>query len=458
MQSHLPEFVAKMQDAMLPATVIDTFAHYYGLLLAGEGGLIFDRDIRPVPPETLPGVEDYAPHAAAGRAALAQAVRIVLNGGLGTSMGLSGAKSLLPVKNGRCFLEIILAQAEAQGQRLALMNSFNTQAETLAALTRIQPPRMPLTFLQHRFPKVLRKNLAPANWAPDPALEWNPPGHGDVYTALATSGVLDRFLADGIRYAFISNSDNLGASMDPALLGYFISSGASFMMEVAPKTPADIKGGHLARHRDGHLLLREAAQCPPDEIEAFEDIERYRFFNTNNIWIDLRYLKSLLVTGGIVRLPLIRNPKTVDPRDPDSPAVFQIETAMGAAISIFKGAIAVQVPRERFFPVKKCGDLLAVRSDLFAYRDDQTLHIQPAGRATPPRILLDSCYFGRIEDFEARFPDGPPSLVECYDLRVEGDVRFGAGVVIRGDVTLRNRGKSPALVPAGTVLDRNMDF
>jgi UTP--glucose-1-phosphate uridylyltransferase len=447
-----------MRQAQLPEAVIDTFAHYYGQLLAGECGLVFDRDIRPVAAETLPSAASCAPHAAAGRAACSRAVRIVLNGGLGTSMGLTGAKSLLPVKEGRSFLEIILSQAEAQGQRLALMNSFSTRAETQAALERLRPPRMPLCFLQHKYPKVLRQDLAPASWPPDPSLEWNPPGHGDVYTALATSGMLARLLDDGIRYAFISNSDNLGARMDPALLGFFIASGASFMMEVARKTPADIKGGHLARHVQGRLLLRESAQCPAEEIGAFEDIARYQFFNTNNIWIDLHYLKDLLAASGIVRLPMIVNPKTLDPRDPLSPLVFQIESAMGAAISLFEGAIALQVPRERFFPVKKCGDLLAVRSDLFGFGAEEALEVRPVGRAALPSIWLDPRHYGRIDDFEARFPHGPPSLIGCEGLRVEGDVRFAAGVAIRGRVRIRNRGATAAWIPAGARVEGDLDL
>jgi UTP--glucose-1-phosphate uridylyltransferase len=453
MVTHLPEFVAKMQAQGLPQAVIDTFACYYDQVLAGESGLVYDRDIAPVTSEELADARTLSGYAAAGREAMGQAVRIVLNGGLGTSMGLTGPKSLLPVRDGKSFLEIILSQVERQGQRLALMNSFSTQRETEAALRRLAPKRMPWLFLQHKFPKVQRSDMAPAAWPADPTLEWNPPGHGDVYTALATSGTLARLLAEGVRYAFMSNSDNLGAQMDAALLGYFVHSGCPFMMEVAEKTPTDIKGGHLARARSGRLLLRESAQCPADEICAFEDIERYRFFNTNNIWIDLITLQRLLDQEGIVRLPLILNPKTLDPRDKTSPPVFQIETAMGAAISLFEGASAVRVPRERFFPVKKCSDLLAVRSDLFSFTPQGTLALHPPGRPSPPPIRLDGRYYNLIDDFEARFPAGCPSLAACESLSVEGDVIFAAGVTLRGRVTVRNDSGRPATIPAGSVLE-----
>ncbi len=177
----------------------------------------------------------------------------------------------------------------------------------------------------------------------------------------------------GYRYAFTSNVDNLGATIEPAILGYFVAQGLPFMMEVADRTEADQKGGHLARRAaTGRLLLRETAQCPPSDTEAFQDITRHRYFNTNNLWINLDALADLLARSEDgVALPLIRNSKTVDPRDPDSPPVYQLETAMGAAIELFDGAGAIRVPRSRFAPVKTTDDLLGVRSD--AYLSDRRL-------------------------------------------------------------------------------------
>jgi UTP--glucose-1-phosphate uridylyltransferase len=420
--------------------------------------MIRDAEIEPVAPGDLPRAADLGGYAAAGRRAVERTVRIVLNGGLGTSMGLLGPKSLLVVKQGRSFLEIILRQAERRGTRLALMNSFNTHAATLAAVAALKPARPPLYFLQHKFPKVLRDGLAPAGWPANPELEWNPPGHGDVYAALYTSGMLDRLLAEGVRTAFICNSDNLGAGIDPALLGYFIETGLPFMMEVAEKTPADVKGGHLARRRrDGRLVLREAAQCPPEEIAAFQDIARYRFFNTNNIWVDLAALRELVRREKIIELAMIVNPKTLDPRDPGSPAVYQIESAMGSAVTLFERAAAVNVPRQRFLPVKTCNDLLAVRSDCFVCAEDEALAPHPARRpalGAAPRIALDPAYYGRFDLLEERIPPGcEPSLIDCEALSVRGDVRFEKGVVVRGAAALVNPGPRPAVLRAGTVAE-----
>jgi len=456
----LPEFAAKMTEAGLKPLVVDTFGHCYRRLVAGETGLIRDADIRPIARDEIPHAAELSGCAQAGRDMLPQAVRIVLNGGLGTSMGLIGPKCLLTVTRGLTFLEIILRQAEESPARLALMNSFNTHAATLAAVARLKPARPPLFFLQHKFPKILRDGLALASWPANRELEWNPPGHGDVYAALFASGLLETLLDDGVRYAFICNSDNLGAGIDAALLGYFVEKRFPFMMEVAEKTPSDVKGGHLARHRSGRLLLREAAQCPKDEIAAFQDIRRYRFFNTNNIWVDLEALNELIGREHIVDLPMTVNPKTLDPRDETSPPVYQIETAMGAAISLFEGAAAVNVPRARFLPVKTCNDLLAVRSDIFVYSDREGLRLNPAreatGRNEAVKIKLDSKYYGKFELLEERFKEGPPSLKDCDGLAIKGDVRFERDVVVRGTVAITNSGAAPAVIKAGTVIERDL--
>jgi UTP--glucose-1-phosphate uridylyltransferase len=459
---HLPAFISKMEAEGLPPLVIDTFSFYYKQVLTGKTGMIYDHDILPVASEEIEDAAQLDRFTDAGRNAFPHAVRIVLNGGLGTSMGLMGPKSLLEAKRGLSFLNIILKQSQSRHVQMALMNSFSTQEDTLAALSELKPPRMPLTFLQHKFPKVLQKDFSPASWSKNPALEWNPPGHGDVYTALYTSGMLQQLMGDGVQYAFISNSDNLGARMNASLLGYFAENKFPFMMEVAEKTPADLKGGHIARHKNGRLILRESAQCPRDELDAFEDIKRYQYFNTNSVWINLKSLSELFEKEKMIRLPMILNPKTLDPRDESSPAVYQIETAMGAAISLFQGATAVRVPRSRFFPVKTCNDLLALRSDVFVYTAEKNLHVNPdrkaKGKADKIKIKLDPKYYKKIDDLDNRFSQGSPSLVDCESLIVEGDVRFENNVVIKGTVTIKNSGTSQAVIKAGTVIDKDINM
>lgn len=451
-------FAEKMRKEGLPQVVIDTFAAYYREVMSGEKGMIPGRSIRPVTPSEIGDYENLEAVTETGVQALGKTVMIRLNGGLGTSMGLTGPKSLIDAGGGRSFLEIIVNQAQRRDVCLCLMNSFSTQADTLAALGKLEPARDPLLFVQNKYPKVLQDDFTPARWPTNPALEWNPPGHGDIYTALYTSGVLEQLLAQGIEYAFMANIDNLGAVMDAALLGYFAGGGFPFMMEIAEKTPSDVKGGHLARLGDGRFVLRESAQCPSDELESFRDIRRYRYFNTNNIWVNLTALREMFARRGMVRLPLIVNPKTLDPRDENSPKVYQIETAMGSAISLFEGATAVRVPRSRFLPVKKCNDLLALRSDCFMLCKDGEVKASPLRKLGAIRIQLDERYYSKIDAFDARFPHGPPSLVDCASLIVEGDVVFGEGVKIVGDVKIVNRRHFPVTVKAGSILNRDISL
>ena len=455
---YLSSFILKMERANLHPVVIDTFSHYYKKIISGATGLISDKDIRPVTTDNIEDADRIQKYAEAGRHASPNAVMIKLNGGLGTSMGLTRAKSLLKVKNERTFLEIILKQAEKRYVKLALMNSFSTHEDTLDALSKIKPPDSPLLFLQNKFPKILQKNFAPANWPENSDLEWNPPGHGDIYSAVYTSGILNTLLDKGIVYAFISNSDNLGATLDESLLGYFVEKGFPFMMEVAPRTPSDVKGGHIARHKDGRLILRESAQCPENELSAFRDIKRYGFFNTNNIWINLKVLHKLIQKSGAVKLPIIRNPKTLDPRDENSPKVFQIETAMGAAISLFEGAAVIKVPASRFLPVKKCNDLLSIRSDRFIFSTENNLIANPNTGTKSIQVDLDPKYYGKIDLFDERFSRGVPSLTNCESLTIKGDVRFESNVVIRGKIVITNKGKTQGVIKEGTVVEKDLIF
>lgn len=442
-------FAQKMTAAGLPPIFIENFAYYYDRLCQGDEGLIADAAISPVC--DLPDAEalDNAT-AATGAQAISRTVIIKLNGGLGTSMGLREAKSLLVIKDDLTFLDVIARQALHAGVPLVLMNSYATEASSLARLSRYPDLNngLPLGFLQHKEPKVVQADLSPVTWPADPELEWCPPGHGDIYIALVTSGMLDQLLARGVEYAFVSNADNLGAVLDPAILGYFAESRAPFLMEVADRTPADRKGGHLAREADGRLVLRELAQCPPEDIDAFQDIGRYRYFNTNNLWLHLPTVKRILEADDYrLKLPLIRNSKSVDPRDLSTTPVYQLETAMGSAISVFDGAQAIRVPRSRFAPVKRTDDLLAIRSDAYMLTEDYRVMLAPERNHVPPDVSLDPAHYRMVGDLDVRFAAGTPSLIDCTHFTVRGDFAFGESVVIRGAVTLENPNEERQYVP-----------
>ncbi len=448
--------VEKMRREGVGEAAVDAFAAAYERLREGETGVLAEDEIEPV--DEVPDLSELDEDPSAE--VLDRAVVLKLNGGLGTSMGMTRAKSLLEVKDGLTFLDIIVRQVLEQrretGARLplVLMNSFSTRDDSLAALQRHEgiESDVPFDFVQNKVPKIRADDLQPADWPDDPGLEWAPPGHGDLYTALVTSGMLDTLRERGYRYAFVSNADNLGAVLEPRILAWIAREEIPFLMEVADRTEADRKGGHIARRREGGLVLRETAQTRDEDTDAFQDVERHRFFNTNTLWVDLDALHATLERDGVLGLPMIVNRKTVDPGDKESPAVIQLETAMGAAIDVFEGARALRVPRRRFAPVKTTNDLLALRSDAYVLTD--SFRVEPAeGRDAPPLVDLDSEYFKLVDDFDARFAAGPPSLVACERLTVEGDVAFGSGVVVRGTVTVRQEGDGQTRVEDGTVLE-----
>ncbi len=443
----------KMAAAGVEPLAIDVFAHYFRLLERGETGMIPEDTIEPL---DMPSLDDSEVSAEAGAQALRETAVIKLNGGLGTSMGMERAKSLLCVRRGLSFLDIIARQVlhlrSEHGAALPLifMNSFRTSADTLAALTRyddLAVDGLPLEFLQNKEPKLLEKELTPVSWSKDPSMEWCPPGHGDIYTAMTATGLIGKLIDAGYRQIFISNADNLGAVPDPKLAGWFAGSGSPFAIEAVRRTASDRKGGHFAtRKRDGRIVLRETAQTLAADKAALGDLDRHKFMSTNNIWINLVALRDELDSrDGILGLPLIRNVKTVDPADPRSPSVVQIESAMGAAIEIFRGAQTIEVGRERYVPVKTTNDLLVLRSDVYDIGADFVLD-QAAD--VVPFVDLDGVY-KLVGDFDKRFKSGAPSLRHAESLVVDGDWTFGENVKVVGAVKLTGeRGR----VESGSVL------
>jgi len=276
------------------------------------------------------------------------------------------------------------------------------------------------------------------------------------------------------------------------LLSSFVESGAAFMMEVCERTENDKKGGHLAtRVSDGQLVLRESAMCAKEDEGSFQDITKHRYFNTNNLWIDLKQLKALLdAVGGFIPLPMIINKKTVDPKDENSQKVLQVrgrdaraphtcvnkdgaqgrsprrsqtrpppphtrllytpppytraqlETAMGAAIECFPGSTAICVPRTRFAPVKKCDDLLLLRSDAYVITADFRPMLNPACKVAPI-VSLDSKKYKLVGQLEAATRNGIPSLVKCQRLTVTGDVHMSRKCVFEGSVSFNNSSNEP---------------
>lgn len=455
MENKFKPFRDKFSTTNIPEPAINSFKNAYFKLLNGQKGYISSSEAGPV--DRIPHINELEKYKTSQ---IKKAAIIKLNGGLGTSMGLQGPKSMLVAKDGLTFLDILVNQVISYNKShnsyvpLIFMNSFSTERPTLNAL--LDHPELkqslPTTFIENKVPKVLKEDLSPANWPENPTLEWAPPGHGDIYAALLESGMLDKLLDLEYEYAFISNSDNLGATIDSRIYGYMEQEDIPFLMEVTRRTVNDKKGGHLAQNPNGQLMLREVAQCPESELEDFQNIEKYKYFNTNNIWINLRKTKELLEqNSGNFELPMIVNEKNVDPTNNSSPKVYQLETAMGAAIKIYKGAKAIEVDRDRFIPIKKTTDLLILWSDIYRLNSDYLLE----SRMELPSITevkLDDNYYKFINDMSERFPYGAPSLKQCAKFEVIGDFMFGRDVKAIGKIKLENTSNQQSFIKDNTLL------
>ncbi|KAJ7287773.1 UTP-glucose-1-phosphate uridylyltransferase [Mycena rebaudengoi] len=379
-----------------------------------------------------------------------------VNGGLGTSMGMTGAKSALEVKNDMTFLDLTVRQIEHLNTThkvdvpLILMTSFNTHEDTQRIVKKYAEQALRIiTFNQSKYPRIMKESLLPCPKAADDDKEaWYPPGHGDLYNALVQAGVLDQLLADGKEYLFVSNSDNLGAVVDQRILQHMIDSQAEFLMEVTDKTKADVKGGTLIDY-NGSIRLLEIAQVPSEHTEEFKSVRKFKIFNTNNLWINLRALKRVMDNEGM-ELEIIINPKVMD----DGQAVVQLETAAGAAIKHFKNAHGINVPRKRFLPVKSCSDLLLIKSDIYSLEHGELVISPERMFATTPVIKLGD-HFKKIQQFQKRFKK-IPNIVELDHLTVTGDVYFGRNVTLRGTVIVVANEGQRIDIPDGCILENRL--
>ena len=379
-----------------------------------------------------------------------------LNGGLGTTMGCTGPKSVIEVREGMTFLDLSVRQIEHLNGTFnvnvpfILMNSFNTDDDTARVIQKYANHNVEImTFNQSRYPRINRDSLLPCpRSATSNKNLWYPPGHGDLFDAMNNSGLLDSLIAMGKEYVFVSNVDNLGAVVDLNIFQYMIDTQAEFISEVTDKTKADVKGGTLIDY-EGRIRLLEIAQVPSEHVEDFKSIKKFKIFNTNNLWLNLKAIKRVLENDEL-DLEIITNHKSLETGEP----VIQLETAVGAAIKHFRGARGVNVPRSRFLPVKSCSDLLLITSDLYGLEHGK-LVMNPRRMFTQTPVVKLGDTFKKVANYQKRFKS-IPEMSELDHLTVMGDVVFGRNIVLRGTVIIVANEGNRIEIPDGAVLENKL--
>jgi len=418
------------------------------------------QEIQPPPADTvIPYKRLFESQIENPKDLLSKLIVVKLNGGLGTTMGCEGPKSVISVRSGLTFLDLTIQQLEQINRQygtdvpLVLMNSFNTHEETAKVLQKYSHvPVQIYSFNQSKFPRVDRETLLPVatNISSSENECWYPPGHGDIYQSFYNSGLLDQFIQQGKEFMFLSNIDNLGATVDLHILQHLLTDASKheFLMEVTDKTRADVKGGTLIEY-EGKLRLLEIAQVPKEHVDEFKSVSKFRIFNTNNLWINLPAMKRV-IEDRTLHMEIIVNNKTLE----KGINVIQLETASGAAIKSFEGAQGINVPRRRFLPVKTTSDLLLVMSNLFTLNRGSLVMNPKRSFPSVPLVKLGE-KFSKVKNFLSRF-ESIPDCLELDSLTVSGDVTFGKGVSLRGTVIIIANHGERIDVPPGAILENKI--
>ncbi|XP_021926971.1 UTP--glucose-1-phosphate uridylyltransferase isoform X4 [Zootermopsis nevadensis] len=466
LQHELDKLLSTVPDLRQPSVKkeLDGFAQLFHRFLQEEGPSVDWERIDRLPENA---VRDYStlqlPSADQIHLMLEKLVVVKLNGGLGTSMGCHGPKSVIPVRSDLTFLDLTVQQIEHLNKTyktnvpLVLMNSFNTDEDTQKIIRKYKGLQIEMyTFNQSCFPRINRESLLPVakNCNIDADMEaWYPPGHGDFYESFKNSGLLRKFIQAGREYCFISNIDNLGATVDLNILNLLLNpseeNSTEFVMEVTDKTRADVKGGTLIQY-ENKLRLLEIAQVPKEHVDEFKSIKTFKFFNTNNLWAKLDAIERVLNENSL-NMEIIVNNKCLA----NGLNVIQLETAVGAAMKSFEGGLGISVPRSRFLPVKKTSDLLLVMSNLYSLNKGSLVMSPQRMFPTTPLVKLGDNHFSKVKEFLSRFAN-IPDLIELDHLTVSGDVTFGRGVSLKGTVIIIANHGDRIDIPSGALLENKI--
>jgi len=455
---HIADSTKPGQDRDGFLSEMDDFKKLFGRFLATKNKSFVDWAKISPPPEGMVIPEaDLTQCPPNKRAQLANKLCVLkLNGGLGTTMGCVGPKSVIEVRGDITFLDLTVHQIQHLNTELnvtvpfILMNSFNTHKETQKVIRKYEHCNVRvLTFNQSRFPRIVKDNMMPFPETYDKNQEeWYPPGHGDVFKSFFKSGLLQQMIAEGREYVFLSNVDNLGATVDFNILNHLVENNVEFAMEVTDKTRADVKGGTLIEY-EGKAKLLEIAQVHPSKVEEFKSIKKFKIFNTNNLWINLKAIDRLVRQSAFDNMDIIYNPKAAE-----GVQVIQLETAAGAGIEYFNNAKGINVSRSRFLPVKSCSDLFVVQSNIYNLDNGLLLMNPKRAFSSVPLVKLGE-NFKKVSDYLKRF-QGIPDILELDQLTVSGDVTFGGGVVLKGTVIIVANYGSRIDIPSGSVLENKV--
>eukprot|EP01029_Cantina_marsupialis_P015586 TRINITY_DN3416_c0_g1_i1.p1 TRINITY_DN3416_c0_g1~~TRINITY_DN3416_c0_g1_i1.p1 ORF type:complete len:491 (-),score=119.84 TRINITY_DN3416_c0_g1_i1:104-1552(-) len=366
---------------------------------------------------------------------LQKLVIIKLNGGLGSTMKCKGPKSFLPVQHGLTFLDLTIRQVEYLNVvhgcdvPIVLLNSFKTSERTREVIKSYEGREVTIHCLDQssmpRLDPVTLKPLATESFSEETQHLWYPPGHGDLVDTYLDSDLHLEFFRQGKEYAFISNIDNLTATIDFKVLYHLYMENVDFCMEVTERKECDVKGGILVKDHDKTRLL-ERSQFPKEEVALFNDYKHFNSFNTNNLWICINKLERLwdrrMLNPDIIAVH----------KDTPFGEVVELETAIGCCFKSVGSAQGVMVSRDRFTPVKHTADLLLVQSDVYTLVHGNLVRPLDAKKLPTVEIrgpMTDvTVYQEKVKNV--------PSLRGLDSLLIDGNVSFGTEVFLSGKVEI----------------------
>lgn len=368
-------------------------------------------------------------------------VVVKFNGALGTNMGFSAPKSAIEVKNNLTPLDLMVDQVESLNSKygcnvpLLLMNTAETHDHVQKVLEKYSNSKVDIHSLslsqqphEKSFEGHSRKDkLYPSS------------DHSVVFLSLMKSGTLDLLLVQGKEYALVVDSDNVAAVADPKIFNHLIQNQIEYCMEVAPVPSIDLRNS-LINLRPGKFQLVDITQNPTKQSGG-----KFKFINTRSMWVNLRAIKRLIDTDEL-KVENFSSSKEVN-----DDQIISRGTAADSAIQFFDHTIGINVAQSRYLPVNSTSDLLLLQSDL--YTADEGILVQNPARDNPanPSIELGP-EFEKVNDFQSRFKS-IPSIINLDSLKVEGDVWFGAGITLKGKVSIVAKPGMKLEIPDGIVLE-----